>query len=428
MNELRAAIKTFPDRRTGKNLTYSIEDLGLGAFSVFFTQSPSFLSHQMAMEKTIGKSNAHTIFGMRNIPTDNHIRKQLDPVSPDFLNPVFASVLNALDTQGHLTSYRSVNHTLLIALDGTQYFKSNTINCEQCNCKKHKNGKTTYFHTVVTPVIVAPEKSNVFPLEPAFVVPQDGSDKQDCENAAAKRWLETHGERCKTLGVTLLGDDLYCHQPMCEVVKQQGLHFIFVCKPDSHKTLYEWVAELERLQGVQPVVVHRRRGLKKEIDWYRFVNGVPLRDGDDAMMVNFCELTTMTDDGVVEYHNVFVTDHEITQSNVAEIVAAGRTRWKIENENNNTLKTKGYHFTHNYGHGTQHLSSLLCAMIIVAFLFHTLLELGDNNYRHIRQALPRRDTFFNHIQALTCYLCFKNWEALMLFMMKGLELEPVDSS
>lgn len=155
LNELRAAIKTFPDRRTGKNLTYSIEDLGLGAFSVFFTQSPSFLSHQMAMEKTIGKSNAHTIFGMRNIPTDNHIRKQLDPVSPDFLNPVFASVLNALDTQGHLTSYRSVNHTLLIALDGTQYFKSNTINCEQCNCKKHKNGKTTYFHTVVTPVIVA---------------------------------------------------------------------------------------------------------------------------------------------------------------------------------------------------------------------------------------------------------------------------------
>jgi len=39
------------------------------------------------------------------------------------------------------------------------------------------------------------------------------------------------------------------------------------------------------------------------------------------------------------------------QQNVAEIVSAGRTRWKIENENNNTLKTKGYHFAHNFGHG-----------------------------------------------------------------------------
>jgi hypothetical protein len=32
-------------------------------------------------------------------------------------------------------------------------------------------------------------------------------------------------------------------------------------------------------------------------------------------------------------------------------VAAGRARWKVENENNNTLKTKGYHLEHNYGHG-----------------------------------------------------------------------------
>jgi hypothetical protein len=31
----------------------------------------------------------------------------------------------------------------------------------------------------------------------------------------------------------------------------------------------------------------------------------------------------------------------------------------VENENSNTLKTKGYHLTHNFGHGKQHLSSLL---------------------------------------------------------------------
>ena len=35
------------------------------------------------------------------------------------------------------------------------------------------------------------------------------------------------------------------------------------------------------------------------------------------------------------------------------LVAAGRRRWKIENENNNTLKTKGYQFEHNFGHGKQ---------------------------------------------------------------------------
>ena len=57
---------------------------------------------------------------------------------------------------------------------------------------------------------------------------------------------------------------------------------------------------------------------------------------------------------------------------MAALAASGRARWKIENENNNTLKTKGYHLEHNFGHGQQHLSSLLDAMNILAFLFHTV--------------------------------------------------------
>ncbi len=39
---------------------------------------------------------------------------------------------------------------------------------------------------------------------PEFVRPQDGHDKQGCENAAAKRWLTQHGERLSRLKVTVL--------------------------------------------------------------------------------------------------------------------------------------------------------------------------------------------------------------------------------
>jgi len=56
-----------------------------------------------------------------------------------------------------------------------------------------ENGKTLYRHTVVTPVIVAPGQSRVVPLPPEFVSAQDGQEKQDCELAAAKRWLTTWG-------------------------------------------------------------------------------------------------------------------------------------------------------------------------------------------------------------------------------------------
>jgi len=423
---LRSVVERFPDGRTG-DTTYSMADAALGAFSVFFTQSPSFLDFQRHLQVAKGCNNALTLFGIEKIPTDNHTRNLLDPVPPGTVLPVFAAVVEALHTGGHLEAYRSINGDLLMAMDGTQYHCSAKIHCPQCSVTEHSNGTITYSHSVVTPVIVAPGNPRVIPLEPEFITPQDGHKKQDCENAAAKRWLAQYGPRYRALGITILGDDLYCKQPLCEAIAQQGLNFILVCKPDSHKTLYGWVAGLAATNDVSTLSIERRQGKRTYTDTYRFVNQVPLRDGDDALKVNWCELTTTRDDGKVVYQNAFATNHTISPANVAEIVRAGRARWKVENENNNTLKTKGYHLSHNFGHGKQHLSTLLASLNLLAFLFHTLLDLLDSSYQRLRQFLPRK-VFFDDLRALTRYLCFDSWEALMAFMIKGLELDAPDTS
>jgi len=142
-------------------------------------------------------------------------------------------------------------------------------------------------------------------------------------------------------------------------------------------------------------------------------------------MVNWCALTTTDKDGMVLYHNTFITNLAIDDQNVAEVVAAGRCRWKIENENNNTLKTKGYHFEHNYGHGQQHLSSVLASLIILAFLVHTVLEWMDDQYQLLRQKLPSRQRLFDDLRTLTRYLCFESWDDLMTFMRQSFEPGPV---
>ena len=424
----RSVIRKFPDKRTGDNTRYTIEDAALGAFSVFFTQSPSFLAFQKMMYETRGKSNAQGLFGMRDIPCDNHIRDLLDVVPDRYISPVFSYILDGIHTSGDLDRFRSINNNLLVALDGTQYFSSHKIHCKNCSVKEHKDGTVTYSHSAITPVILAPGKNKVINLVPEFITPQDGHKKQDCENTAGKRWIRQYGPQLKDLGITILGDDLYSHQPTCEVILEEGLNFILVCKPDSHKILYEWLGELEAINEIETLLVTRWTGKRREIDTYRFVNGVPLRDGEDALIVNWCEITTTRQDGTVIYRNSFVTNYEITRENVKEIVKAGRTRWKIENENNNTLKTKGYHLEHNFGHGKQHLSSLLLAFNILAFLFHTVLEMMDDRYQMIRKELPTRKTFFDDIRALTRYICFDSWDHMLSFMMEGLELEYPDTS
>jgi hypothetical protein len=422
--QIRATFATFIDPRKGKNTSYTMVDAALSAFSIFFMQSPSFLEYQRSLEQTHGKNNARTLFGVHDIPSDNQIRTLLDATPPSTVKPVYSYLFNALNQAGVVDDYRSVNGTLLLALDGTEYFSSQNIHCDCCSTRKHANGKVAYFHTALTPVLVKPGLDKVIPLAPVFIQPQDGAQKQDCELNASKRWLAECGGDYSRLKVTVLGDDLYCHEPFCRELLARGFGFILVCKPDSHPIVYEWLEYLQRTGAVHTVVRTRWNGKRRETDTYRYAEVVPLRDGDGALTVNWCELTTTDESGQVLYRNAFATPLPLDEARVIEVIEAGRSRWKIENENNNTLKTKGYHFEHNYGHGQQQLSSLLASLIILAFLVHTVLEWMDDKYQLLRKKLPSRKRLFNDIRTLTSYLCFETWEALMDFMLQSFEPAP----
>jgi len=136
----------------------------------------------------------------------------------------------------------------------------------------------------------------------------------------------------------------------------------------------------------------------------------------------------------------------INDENVIDMIQAGRSRWKIENENNNILKTKGYHFDklnaphfeHNYGHGkpfgklraSHFLASLLATLIILAFLIHTVLEWMNSQYLLLRQKSPSHRRFFEDIRILTSYLYFDSWDELIHFMLQSFSahVTPVESS
>jgi hypothetical protein len=424
LKQTRQVLAGLPDRRTGDNCKYRMEDIALSAFSVFFTQSPSFLAHQKTIQQTKGQSNAQSLFHIQEIPCDNHIRDTLDPVSPDTLFALYDEVFQRLRKKGVLENYGAVHQTIPIALDGTWYTSSQKIHCQNCSCLEHKSAEKTYYHSAVTPVIVAPGQPHAISLRPEFIIPQDGHTKQDCEIAAAKRWLEKNAPLYSLLKATLLGDDIYAHQPFCRKTLLYGFHFIYVCKPDSHKTLYDWVNFLKVGKDLHQLKMRIKNGAQWETYTYRYANQVPLAEGEDALKVNWCELTVSDAAGHILYRNAFISDFKITDQNVEAIVATARARWKIENENNNVLKTKGYHLEHNFGHGKKHLASFLAALNILAFLYHTLLSFTDEHYRLIRSVLPTRKTFFDDLRALTRYMLFANWDALMDFMMRGLEIGP----
>ena len=365
-----------------------------------------------------GRSNAKSLFGIANIPCDNQIRALLDPVPASHLFAGFDSLHQCLEHSGKRQAYRCFRKGYLVALDGTEYFSSQEIHCPQCCQRQHTNGTTTYFHQVVTPVMVKPGASQVLNLAPEFIRPQDGHDKQDCETAAAKRWIEAHLLDDTSTRVTLLGDDLYSRQPMCQTALNHGYDFIFVCLPSSHPELYDWIAYLERAQEIHTHQLSRWDKGKSLLYTFRYVNRVPLRAAQPALEVNWCEVTLIDQrSGQQLYFNSFITNHDLNDETVGEVVEAGRARWKVENENNNTLKTKGYHLEHNFGHGQEHLAELLVTLNLLAFLMHTVLERLQGLYQQVRSLLVTRQDFFRDLRTLTRYFWYSSWDALLEFML-----------
>lgn len=415
-------FNTLPDSRKkarANNLKYELKDAVLSAFAVFFTQSPSFLDYQKRLEKAHNQSNVQSIFGVHQIPSISQIRNLLDTVPPETLYPCLSKLAENLYQAQYLEPLRAIKQTLLLAFDGTQFFSSQKISCPCCRQQSLSNGKTLYSHSALTPVIVAQGESKVVPLIPEFITPQDGHEKQDCEIAAAKRWLTQWGAYYAAWNMTLLGDDLYCHQPFVQMAREQGFEVILTCRHGSHPVVAEWISDFERNEQLHSMTIKQGHG-KRQLNYhYRYANQIPLRDSDDALTLNWCELTVTDATGKQTYHNTWMTSYELTDKTVIEVAQAGRARWSIENGNNNVLKNHGYHFDHNFGHGKRHLSNLLATLILLAFALHTALDWLDEQYAELRLLSPSRRTFFEQLRALLQFLPFRDWLHLMTFMLDG---------
>jgi len=404
-------------RRQRSDLKYKFKDIILSAFAVFYFQSSSWLGFQRNMQSLKGSSNCTTMFNIEDIPTDNHIRNVLDTVSPNEFKPIYDSIIKKLGCLKVLDKFTFMDDNLLVALDGTHYHSSKNISCKCCQTKTDKDsGEIHYYHSAITPTIVHPDIKRVLPLMQEFIANDDGKEKQDCEVNASKRWLDGFSNPTDKK-LIILGDDLYSREPMIEKVLDKEYSYIFVAKKESHKYLYEQVAMIQNLETCDTKVLSKIHNGKKQNITYNYINDIYIKNPNgktkDPLKTNWCEIIITDTTGKKLYSNSFITNITITKNNVEDITQAGRTRWKIENENNNVLKTKGYNLEHNFGHGKEYLSQTLCSLNILAFLFHTVQDLTDELYINLRDELGTREEFFTAISFLSTMFRFKSFGKML---------------
>ena len=420
---VRTGFADIPEHRSA-DTEISFTDTLMAGFAMFSLKAPSLL----AFDKQRAEGNLGTIYGMERVPCDTHMRERLDPVSPESLRPVFKSVFRQLQRGKALEPMEFLDGHYLLALDGTGYFSSQTIHCASCLQKVHRNGAVTYYHQMLGAAIVHPAVRAVIPLMPEPIIKQDGTDKNDCERNAAKRLITKLRQDHPHLKFIITEDSLSSNAPHIETLHDHDLHYILGVKAGDHAFLFQQVQAAEHTGRVTYYERHdRAAGL---VHRFRFVNDVPLNTANTDVRVNFIEYWEIGDAKV--QHFSWVTDLRVSQRTVLHLMRGGRTRWKIENETFNTLKNQGYHFEHNYGHGTQNLSVVFVMLMMLAFLVDQTQQLCCALFQAVWAKLGSKRLLWERVRALFYDYAFASmhqlFEALFYGFKKSSPMVAIDSS
>lgn len=413
VSEVNRVYSNLPDHRDHGNKDISLRSAVMSALAMFFLKSPSLLQFDKKSRERVIKENLENLFFIDQVPCDTQMREILDPISPEEIKKVFP-VLFALAQRGKaLENYSYLDGKYLIPLDGTGMFSSHEVRCENCCVKEHKNGTFTFYHQMLSAVIVHPDKKNVIPIGAEAIIKQDGVTKNDCERNAGNRLLPWIRQQHPHLKLIVVEDGLGSNAPHIRLIKNLEMSYILGAKPGDHESLFKRITVEDRLGTVTHFEVQEDGTTHR----FKYINQICLNESNSDLFVNFVEYWEVKN-GVEVKHFSWVTDIEITKKNVMLIMRGGRARWHIENETFSTLKNQGYNFEHNFGHGEKNLSTNFGLIMMIAFMIDQLQELCCKVFKAALVANHARYSLWEAMRNAVKFFVFKTWDSFFSILIK----------
>ncbi len=387
---VRGSFLQVKDSASRKCAIHLVDCL-LSGYALFSLKYPSLLQFDQHYREDMVRHNLEHVYQIKQAPCDTQMRERLDEVDPGQLRRTFKRLFAICQRSKRLELFEYHEGRYLVPLDGTGYFYSKAVHCEQCCQKQHQDGTVGYYHQMLSAAIVHPDQKVVLPFAPEPIMKSDGSSKNDCERRAAGRFLDDLRREHPHLNLIITGDGLFSNGPFIKRLMADEHRFILVAKEKDHKALFEEFRALptSTYQCWQGNTCHR----------FSWINGLALNDSHVDCRVNVLEYWEEHPKGKRQ-HWVWVTDIPLNQETVYSIMKGGRARHKIENETFNTLKNQGYQFEHNFGHGSKHLSTVFAHLMLIAFFVDQLQQLGCKTFKKALIRLKSKKSLWERQRSL----------------------------
>lgn len=368
---IRRDFQTIPDSR-GANSKISLDDALMSAFAMFHLKDQSLLAFDMRRQEE--EHNLHSVYHLDTIPCDSQMRTILDQLPLSSLRAPYLSVFRQIQRGKDFEKLAYYDGHYLLSGDGTGFYSSEKVSSPYCMGKKSRNGKTLYHQQMYTACFVKPGNKVVIPVFPEMITKNDGTNKNDCELNAAKRFFDDFRREHSHLKVIVVENALSSNGPHIEQLKKHNLRLILGAKPGDHKYLF---AQLQQAtdEGMASEVRSLDPDNRSTAHFFRYLNNVPLNKSNPDILVNVLEYQQIDKNEKITRFS-WITDTEITDDNIYQLMRGGRARWKIENETFNSLKNQGYNLGYNYGLGKKNLSGIFTILMMLAFLVDQAQQLS----------------------------------------------------
>ena len=265
---------------------------------------------------------------LEEIPYWETIQDVFITINTNELRNIQKYIVKALIRSKMFDKYR-FNGSFQLLFDGTGLSNHDYNLNNNCLTRKHKDGKISYYKYVLECKLVV--GNIIISLDSEFIENEKmltDKQKQDCETNAFKRMIKRIKKNFPKYKFIITGDGLYATTPIIKICKKYKWNYIFNLKPDRLKEINE---TFEDNINYQNETTHKDYYLSTDIKY------------KDISLSAFKYIETKNKKTTIFR---YISNLEIKDSNIKEIVSMGRKRWKIENEGFYTQKHRTFNISH----------------------------------------------------------------------------------
>ena len=207
------------------------------------------------------------------------------------------------------------NGAFQLLFDGTGLSNHDYNLNNNCLKRKHKDWKISYYKYVLECKLVV--GNIVISLDSEFIENENmltDKQKQDCETNAFKRMIKRIKKNYPKQKFIITGDALYATNPIINICKKYKWYYIFNLKPDRLKDINEsFEGNIKLINETTISNCYLSKNIKYKNNFINVFKYIETKNN---------KATTFR----------YITNIDINNSNIKEVVELGRKRWKIEND------------------------------------------------------------------------------------------------